>query len=661
MKAAALSLFLLLPAALSAGQAPDGELERARKAAASGSYAKAFDIAMLGLKSDPDDHGLFLLAVEVLPENSPSRAKLLADFVAPLLKKKTRDYAWHLGACKALRILSEFPGAIANCRRALEAEPTAYPPYRELGLTYAAAGRNRMATETLSQGVEISSTSYRARYHLARVLEKRGDTVRAGSAYKAGYELARKAGGPDAGYYSALLRAGMKRTAARKKRPAASPRKPAPEEQAAGCMASFRKEFLKDNLGTALQVSDRCVKLSPKDPALAAERAPLMVRLGKYEDGVAEYERAADLYGDKGAQAALCRVKAAETWQKLKDPEKALAQYKLARKADPGNMSALRGLAAAMETRSDFKGAAEAYGKILELDPGDKKTRRRLEELAADVMSGEQIFGELRRRAAVEKGQKGVRPGDIALFKALKAAELAGAVDYLKKRSPGALGVSVKAEEAGVTRVLLTGRGYRLYVALTTKDAIKFFEKEGLGFREIFKLRTQHGSPVFDKSGRLTPAGQVFWREAVPGKKTWLLSYEPVPASPQAVRANREMEDAEANGYREISEPEYLWLLRATDCPEDVMRKSPLSLKVVNDGARVRYMLCFVGGSSCMNPINAKLPSYIESYRAGNDYISDAKASTAFFGTGAVKKHRFCEDGKIFGVDTSPAAPPALP
>jgi tetratricopeptide (TPR) repeat protein len=590
-----------------------------------------------------------------------------------MLARGGNDYAWHLGACKALRVLSAHPEALSNCRKALETDPTAYPVYRELGLTYAAAGNPRKAAEMLEQGVEISSASCQAHYHLARALEKRGDSARAAASYRRGLALAELDKSPEAGYYKALNTAGLKRAELSKKRmkkaapkaPKASkaPKPEAPDQRSrsAECVAKFREELLKDNPAAALAQSDSCLKLAPSDPELARERAPVMVRLWKYDEGVMEYERAAALYGPQNPSASLCRIKAGETWRKLGKPEKAAAQFRLALTDAPQDMNALEGLAAALEAGSEPAGAIEIYDAILKLEPGNKNARARREELKTSALSAAQMLDEMKLRKAVDKKIASLSPEEVKLFKAIKAAELAGAANYLKGKTRSVSGLTMHHQTPEGTRVLLTGAGYKAYIYHASREAVKFFEGEGVGMRELFKLRTTAGEPVFDPAGRLTPEGADLWRNSAPGNKTWLLTYEAVAESPQAVQANKDVIEAEKNGYREIYEPEYLWLLRATDCPEDVMVKNPVYLRIINDGAKVRYMLCYISKSSCMNPLNESLPSYIEAYRAGNDHISDAKTSTAFFGSGGVKKHRYCENGKVMGIDMPEPPLPQAP
>nr|MDA8244427.1 tetratricopeptide repeat protein [Elusimicrobiota bacterium] len=513
-------------------------------AAPEAALEKSFDAAMLGLEDKPSDRALFLTAVETLPENSPSKARLLSGPAAGFIERNKSDYAGYLGACKALRVLSRHAEALSNCRKALELDPMAYPAYRELGLTYSAAGNPRKAAETLSQGIEISSSSCQAYYYLARVLEQRGDHARAAAYYRKGLSFPGAAAARDYARYSALLREGLKRAqAGRTARPnKASPKRESGPGSAAACREKFRAEFLRDSLGTALAQSEECLKLSPRDPDLAAERAPLLVRLGKYEEGVKEYERAASLYKDNAASAALCRVKAARTWLKLGDRKKAEEQFELALQASPEDMNALEGLAAAQEAGSDAAGAERTYARILKLEPANKNAKTRLEELRAASLTDAQILEELRLRGAVDGKKSAPDQDDIKLFKAMKAAELGGAVDFLKEKAPPGRGLSVRHRTPDGTRVLLTAVGYKTYISLATRDAVKFFEDRKISFRDIFKLRSESGAPLFGPSGQLTPEGEAVWRAAEPGSKSWLLPNEALPASPQA-KASKEAED----------------------------------------------------------------------------------------------------------------------
>jgi tetratricopeptide (TPR) repeat protein len=658
-------LKILLAAALVLTTAPGvfsapGDLLRARQAAAAGLGARALEIAFSGLETSPGDRDLFLYAVELAPETSTAGALRLAAAAKAGLAKKDSDNAWYLGLCKALRISGKPDEALSDCKKAMELDPTVYPPYRELGLTYAAAGNPRRAAETLQQGLELYPALSQAYYNLALILEKRGDSVRAYSYYEKGLATARRGKDPDAGYYSPLLLAGQERTARQRLREKKAWRVPQtiPGKSLGSCLAKFKAEFLKDNLGAALSRIDACVKLSPRESAIASDRAPLLVRLGRYEDGVKEYERAASLYAGKPDMAAFCYIKAAETWIKLGDTPKAVARYRLALTANPKDLNALKGLAAAQDSLSDTAGGIETYAEILKLDPSDARAKTRLEELRTDALTPDQMLAEMKFRQAVDAAKTELSPDDIKLFKAIRAAEIAGGVDYVMHNMLSPQGLIARKDSPDGVKLFLTAAGYKTYIALATRDAVKFFEGKDVGMRDIFQLRDLSGAPIFDAGGKLTAEGAEAWRRSADGTKTWLLKYEPVPQSPQAAKAaqaEQEMAAAKKRGYDEISQSEYTWLLRATNCPEDVLEKSPVDLLHFNDGSTIRYMACLADGSGCMPPGNSPkrtISTYIGKYRSGDTTIPGERSS-AFFGTGSLKRYHFCEDGKIWEGETN--------
>ncbi len=635
-------------------------------AAAAGAYAAAASdtaaSAAAALKASPGDRAALLRAVELLPDSPPS-----ADLDASarlLLSKAPSDFAGYLALCKVLRGSARPEEAVANCRRALELEPTAYPPYRELALAYAAAGEKARARETLEQAVELSSASYKARYDLAALLERSGEAAAALPHYRKAAALAAADKGPDGAYYAARARGGLRRTQAaprkaradRKKTPAAAAA-PAPAPGAdPGAGQACRKKAgdlaeAGDTAG-ALAQSELCLKQLPSSPALAAMRAPLLVRLGRYEEGVAEYERAARLYASTPPLSAFSRIKAAETWLKLGSPARAIEQYRLALKTAPSDLNALRGLAAAQEKTSDLKGASETYAAILKAEPSDARARTRLEELRAASLSDAQVLEELRLRLAVPESRASLLPEDKRLFEAIFAAELGGGVDLVKARAPGTKGLVARRKAGEGARLVLTGAGYKAYVSFATMDAVKFFEEEGVGLREIFQLRTLSGDKIFDQAGKLTPEGEELWRRAKKGEKTWLLPFDPVPQSresKQSEEAAAQMAQWAGEGYTEISEPEYLWLLKATACPDSTLKSPPVvAAKEIFDGIRNRYLLCTEGNKPCMNQCNSRLPEYIASYRSSGPEAAEARhVHGAFFGTGA-KKRKYCVDGEVW-------------
>ena len=413
------------------------------------------------------------------------------------------------------------------------------------------------------------------------------------------------------------------------------------------CARDFRLELTAANFEAAERSSAECLKLSPSDPELRKDRAALLLRLGRYEAAVMQYNRAAELY-KKRPMAAFCRVKMAETLTKLGRGADAEKAYKAALETSPGDLNALSGLAKAFEIRGDLKSASDIYKKILSAEPSNAAARSRLSEIEAELTLPEQALAELKERQAVDLKKVSAGPEDLKLFKDITAAERNGAVDYVKRKHPSLNRLVLERPGVKGPKLLLTGAGYRFYLFYLSQEAVAFFEGKSITLRDIFALRDNSGAPLFDKAGKLTAEGAAALRLAQSGQKSWLLTYEAVPLSPNALKANKEIEAARSRGYGEISEPEYLWLLRATDCPENVLLADPLDVKRINDGARARYMICYAEAAPCMNTLNKNLPNSIEAYRAGQTEISDSRISTSFFGTGGVKKRRLCENGKIW-------------
>jgi hypothetical protein len=122
------------------------------------------------------------------------------------------------------------------------------------------------------------------------------------------------------------------------------------------------------------------------------------------------------------------------------------------------------------------------------------------------------------------------------------------------------------------------------------------------------------------------------------------MPYEDVPASPAAEKARAETSSALAGGYSEISEPEYLWLLKATDCPPEVMPEPPIFLKEIRSPAATRYFIC--ASCSYRSRITDQLVTLVEDYRGGKREVQSS-GGTAFFGRGGTAPPRLCVDGRV--------------
>ncbi|MDQ7774165.1 MAG: hypothetical protein RDU13_11675, partial [Elusimicrobiales bacterium] len=387
-----------------------------------------------------------------------------------------------------------------------------------------------------------------------------------------------------------------------------------------------------------------CLAAAPGHAGLLEAGADASFALGYYEDALERYARAAA--AAKRDRALIARVlrKKAGIHLRMGETEKAGASYEEALLAGPEDEVLLRELAGFREKRADHKGAFDLYSRLLALRPGDDRARRKRDSLEIPAMSAESLEAELKERGVPLDEKKKAGPEEREILASMREAEDSGAVDYLKEKLGRLAGLTLERQENGKLRLLLTHKGFESWLTLRTKDAVKFFEKQGMDFRHIFALRDREGAPFFEKKGRLTRRGASAYLAALGGARSWIMPYEDVPASPAAEKARAETASIVSGGYSEIYEPEYLWLMRATDCPQEVMQESPIFLKEVRTPANTRYFICV----SCAqrSRITDQIALMIEDYRAGNTKIQTS-GGTAFFGRAGVAPPKLCVNGRV--------------
>lgn len=635
-----LALALLLSAAGSAHAAGAAD---ARALYGAGREAEAMEALAARLKAEPSDENAFSFLLEILPDSSPAAAAPLEQAARASLKKAPTNPVYFLGLCKSYRAAGNLEKSEAACRAALELDPVRYAAYRELALTFEAAGDGRRALETAAQWAEISG-GYKAFAELGRLRSRYGDFAGARTALSRAAGLAAKSKDPEApawrrraASYTAELAAAERKTPRAARKAAGSAADGCAEKAAAANAADRHRE--------AQEAAAACLLKSPGHAGLLEVRADASFALGYYESALDDYSKAAAAAKKDGALVARALRKKAGIHLRMNAEEKAKAAYEEALLASPDDEVLLRELAEFREERADHKGAYELYSRLLRLRPGDAAVRARRDELEISAMSAEELAAELESRGVPLAGGKKAGPGERELLSSMREAEAEGAVDYLKKELGRLTGLVLERKDGnGKLSLALTHRGFESWLALLTKDAVKFFEKKGMDFRHIFALRDKEGAPFFEKKGRLTRRGASAYLAALGGDKSWIMPYEDVPSSPAAEKARAETSSILAGGYAEIYEPEYLWLLKATDCPSEVMKEPPIYLKEIRTPAATRYFICV----SCAyrNKITEIIALKIEDYRAGNTHIQTT-GGTAFFGRAGVAPPRLCVDGRV--------------
>ena len=507
------------------------------------------------------------------------------------------------------------------------------------------------AEEFLQKALQADPGSFRVNYETGRFYEKEGRKSGAKYYYRKSLAIAESAGtavsGDAALAAAAVARLERQRGESDKTGGRGGYRRKTTDT---ACVSRFKEAVNGEKYTEAAEIGAKCRRTVTRNPGFTEMYADVLVSAGKYEDAVYEYEQAAEMYEGAGEKYSGLYVKAAQTLMKTENYAEAEKQLRLAAGADPEDTGILTTLADFLKSRNKNKEALRIYDQILKISPGDTKAKTNAEEIRVSLMSNAEILAELKMRKAVPEQTAILQLSDIKLHKDMRDAEMRDAVGFVKDKYTVTLGYFIEQETPEGIRIMLTGAGYRAYLAATTKEAIRFFEKKGINLREVFRLRDKTGAAVFEKNGQITPEGIQVWLAGQKGVSEWIFSYQPIPGSAMQIQASKDLKDLAAKGYREISEPEYLWLSGATNCPEDILTKYPLELKKIDDGARIHYMMCYMLNSICSNKINIGLIQYIERYRSGDTSVSNGK-STAFFGTGAVRQYRFCENGKIWTGD----------
>ncbi len=427
----------------------------------------------------------------------------------------------------------------------------------------------------------------------------------------------------------------------------------------AGASAPVAKVFITDCLREAEELKKTgspaaiekklgtCAAAAPRNPQVKIDRAGYLEKMGRHEEAIAQYQQAAGLLSRNAPLAALCQRKTAQAYSRLNDTTKAIVHYGKALEINEKDTDAAIGLAAVYEATRDLKKAEELYARVLKYDPVNARARERLDEIKPSVLSGARLLQELRDRGAADGKKIAAGTDDIALLNALRLAERNGAVDYLRSKTSYISNLVVEKREQERVRVLLTPAGLKSYQNFLSRDAVSFFEKQGIALQEVFTLRDLTGQPVFDKSGRLTPEGTQAYLQGKAGIKSWLMHYEAVVITQEDAKLNEEIKGLLKDNYQEISEPAYLWLARVTTCPDDVLQdpKTFCKMRILRTSKARRYFLFY---QDQFPDCNLALNLALVDYYAGETDVSDTTRGTSFFGTGGNEKHRLCENGKLW-------------
>jgi tetratricopeptide (TPR) repeat protein len=390
--------------------------------------------------------------------------------------------------------LGEHETAITLLKEASDQLPQDIAVKESLGMVLENAGWWQEATRARQQAAELAPRDHERLLAWARTARQAGDLAAADEAIARAQQIAPK---------SLLLK--LERALAQK----ASGDRP-------GSLRTLRD---------LIRESD--------DPSLLWQAGDAFIDMGKSEDGVVAFSRAADLRpDDPEAQVRLAKASAAAGNQ-----QQALAAYEAAAELEPNNPSHHAAIGSVQWEMGKFARAADAWDKALTLDPSDLKVMERLAHAYArmgDPAAAIKIFEDVANRgdresASVwqawrEAGRAALALGELdrarlLLTKALKSAptdpesfSLVGALADQLGKSPEALDAYRKAAELAPAE-----HAYQLQLvdALTKSgcnlDAVNVWERlmeEADDIDQAAAMLVQMGK-LYARAGRYEDAERV--------------------------------------------------------------------------------------------------------------------------------------------------------
>ncbi len=260
---------------------------------------------------------------------------------------------------------------------------------------------------------------------------------------------------------------------------------------------------------------------------------------------------------------------------KQKNNKAALAYYNKSLSYNEAYVNSLVGKGVITEMSGNKKAAAEIYQTALAVEPLNLIARNRLIALEPVYFSDAEILEALKQRYAISPDKNQLSDQDRELFLKMHAAEQNGGITYLKEKYPQGTSnyIAELFQNTKFSREVLTLAGYNTIRKQVAQDAIAVFRKAGVSMQDVFLLRDLKGNKIFLPDSTLTENGLRIYREALNGRKAYLLPSEDVPPT-QAYLAEIDalIKELKQKGYVQISHKELAMLQQRTNCSEETLR-----------------------------------------------------------------------------------------
>lgn len=423
------------------------------------------------------------------------------------------------------------------------------------------------------------------------------------------------------------------------------------------CLAKSKEFFNDKDYASASAKLKECLAQNPSDTDALISLAGVQMILGEFNNAEASFNSALKSGGAKVAPykgyiySLLGDIAIRNT-----NLAAATAYYKAALSYHPANINALVGLGICNEKEGNIKEASALYKKALAVDFTNIVARERLIALEPDVLTEGELLTTLKERNIIDTASAVYSLEDVAMLRKMLLAERDSAIEYLSGKYGGRIppGFIVERDSGKIYgRKMLTLTGYNEVIAQLSSEAKQFFMNKGIQPGTIFQLKDSKGAILFDNKGYLNDSGLAAYTKALLGQKAYFLPNETLPNVQNETDALAKKYLAQ--GYSEITMPEYEHLLTESRCSEQTL-VTELRARIIKVNENKKRVF-LVSDPKQTEPFtlpfqivaayrvsyheskrNSRQPTYSSSFGlGGNKETKLCKADGTFFSGGAFK------------------------
>ena len=415
------------------------------------------------------------------------------------------------------------------------------------------------------------------------------------------------------------------------------------------CLNKSKEFFEQKEYSYAQKSLEDCLKKEPKNVNILVSLGSVCMKQNNFDQAIVYFKQALQNMTKQSPYISYVYSRMGDAYTHNKDFSKAANYYEASLQFEPANINSLVGKGVCEEQKGNLFVAADYFKKALAVDFTNIVARRRLIALEPDILSHEELLATMKERNILDPHAVDYQQQDLDLLKKMLKAEKDRALKYLDEKYEGKIppGLIVEKYPGKIySRKMLSYSGYKDLMFLLSKDAIDFFLKQGVYKSEILKLRDFEGNNIFNDKGLLTDEGMKAYTLSLSGQKAYLLPSQPLPSG--AKKADIIVKQLIKQGYEEITNTEYAYLIETSRCSESTL-VNKLGVKIVPISQNQRRFLVVVPP----NVIKIKEFPYnivLGKRKEKNDSFNNTPVYTSTFGSGSEKSYLCKEDGTLDSV-----------